>query len=53
MELDVNENKIDELELILQVLEGTSNLDFEYVKNSKGDPEYTVSGRFPIFAEKH
>ncbi|KUJ14621.1 actin-like ATPase domain-containing protein [Mollisia scopiformis] len=41
MELDVQEKRIDELELILQVLEGTSNLDFEHVKKSQGYPEYT------------
>jgi hypothetical protein len=41
LELDVRENKLDELELILQVLDGTSDLDFESVKTSKGYPEYT------------
>lgn len=41
MELDVQENRIDELELILQVLEGTCNLDFDNVKKSRGYPEYT------------
>lgn len=41
MELDVQDNKVDELELILQVLEGTCNLDFENVKKSRGYPEYT------------
>lgn len=41
MELDVQEKRIDELELILQVLEGTSNLDFDHVKKSQGYPEYT------------
>ncbi len=41
MELDVQDNKVDELELILQVLEGTCNLDFDNVKKSRGYPEYT------------
>lgn len=41
LELDVQDNKIEELELLLQVLDGTCNLNFEHVKNSKGDPEYT------------
>lgn len=41
LELDVQENKIDELELIIQVLDGTSNLDFNEVKKSRGLPEYT------------
>jgi len=41
LELDVQDNKIEELELLLQVLDGTRNLKFEYVKNSKGDPDYT------------
>jgi hypothetical protein len=41
LELDVQENRIDELELILQVLDGTNNLDFEHVKKSRGYPEYT------------
>lgn len=41
MELDVHDNKLDELELILQVLEGTSNLNFDNVKKAKGLPDYT------------
>jgi hypothetical protein len=41
LELDVQDNKIEELELLLQVLDGTRNLKFEHVKNSKGDPDYT------------
>jgi hypothetical protein len=41
MELDVQENKIDELELILQLLHGTDNLDFENVRKSRGYPAYT------------
>jgi hypothetical protein len=41
LELDVQDNKIEELELLLQVLDGTCNLKFEHVRNAKGDPEYT------------
>jgi hypothetical protein len=41
LELDVQENKIDELELLLQVLDGTKNLGFDHVKKSKGYPDYT------------
>src|SRR6266480_51644 len=42
MELDVQGSKLDELELLLQVLDGTSNLDFDRgVKAAKGNPEYT------------
>lgn len=41
LELDIQDNKLDELELILQVLDGTSNLGFDHVKASKGLPEYT------------
>jgi hypothetical protein len=41
LELDVQDNKTDELELILAVLEGMSNLNFQHVKASRGYPEYT------------
>lgn len=41
LELDVQDNKTDELELILAVLEGMNNLDFSNVKASRGYPEYT------------
>jgi hypothetical protein len=40
LELDVQDSKLDELELMLQVLDGTKNLSFENVKASKGFPEY-------------
>ncbi|KAL2073566.1 hypothetical protein VTL71DRAFT_10892 [Oculimacula yallundae] len=42
MELDVQDDKIDELELVLQVLNGTCNLDFENVKAQRGYPKYPV-----------
>ena len=36
LELDVQDNKSDELELILQALDGMHNLDFQHVKASQG-----------------
>jgi hypothetical protein len=41
LELDVQDDKLDELELILQVLDGTRDLGFDNVKRCGGDPEYT------------
>ena len=41
LELDVQDNKTDELELIIQALDGMSNLHFQHVRASKGCPEYT------------
>lgn len=41
LELDVQENKSDELDLILQVLDGIKNLHFDNVVKSKGYPAYT------------
>lgn len=41
MELDVQDNKSDELALILQVLEGMGNLDFDHVRDARGAPDYT------------
>jgi len=41
MELDAQDNKVDELELLLQMLDGTCNLDFENVRRAKGLPEFT------------
>ena len=41
LELDVQDSKIGELELILQVLEGMGNLHFDHVKAARGYPEYT------------
>lgn len=41
LELDVQDNKSDELELILQVLDGMKNLHFDHVRACKGYPEYT------------
>lgn len=41
LELDVQDNKSDELNLILQVLDGMSDLNFDHVKDSRGSPDYT------------
>jgi hypothetical protein len=41
LELDVQDNKLDELELIMQVLDGTCDLGFNNVKKSRGYPDYT------------
>ena len=41
LELDVQDNKSDELDLILQVLDGMNDLNFVHVKASKGYPDYT------------
>jgi molecular chaperone DnaK (HSP70) len=41
MELEVQDNKLDELELLLQVLDGTCDLSIENVKRCQGNPEYT------------
>lgn len=41
LELEVQDKRLDELELTLQVLEGTNNLSFEHIKKSGGDPEYS------------
>jgi len=40
LELDVQDNKSDELDLTLQTLDGVRNLDFEGVISSEGLPEY-------------
>jgi hypothetical protein len=41
LEIDVQDNKSDELRLLLQVLEGMHNFSFEYVRACKGYPDYT------------
>jgi hypothetical protein len=41
LELNVQDNKLDELELILRVLDGTKNLHFGHVRARKGYPEYS------------
>lgn len=44
LELDLLDNKSEELDLILQALDGMNNLNFEHVKAAKGYPEYTWKG---------
>jgi hypothetical protein len=41
LELDVQETRLDELNLIIQVLDGMKDLGFDHIKASKGMPEYT------------
>lgn len=41
LELGAQENKSDELDLILQLLDGTKDLHFDNVVKSKGYPAYT------------
>jgi hypothetical protein len=41
LELDVQDNKSDELDLVLAVLDGVDDLNFETVKASASDPEYS------------
>jgi hypothetical protein len=41
LELDVQDDKADELDLIIQALEGMDNLSFENVKAANGYPAYT------------
>lgn len=41
LELEAQDTRLDELDLIIQVLEGTKNLNFEHVKSAQGYPGYT------------
>ena len=41
LELEVQDTRLDELDLIIQVLAGTKNLNFEQVKHAQGYPGYT------------
>lgn len=41
LELEVQDTRLDELDLIIQVLAGTKNLNFEQVKRAQGYPGYT------------
>lgn len=51
LELDLQDNKSEELDLILQALEGMDDLNFEHVKMSKGYPSYTWKGPEDIVAD--
>ena len=44
LELDLQDNKSEELDLILQALDGMNNLTFDYVKAAKNYPAYTWKG---------
>lgn len=41
LELEAQDTRLDELDLIIQVLEGTKDLNFEHVKRAQGYPDYT------------
>lgn len=51
MELDVHDDKIDELELILQVLNGTHDLNFNEIKAQKGFLKYPVKNPEEVVAD--
>lgn len=41
LELETQDTRLDELDLIIRVLEGTKDLNFEHVKRSRNYPAYT------------
>lgn len=41
LELEAQDTRLDELDLIIRTLEGTKNLNFEHVKHAQGYPGYT------------
>lgn len=41
LELEAQDTRLEELDLIIQVLEGTKNLSLEHVKRAQGYPGYT------------
>jgi hypothetical protein len=41
LELDVHEDKLDELELIIYALDGMRDLSFDNIKNTRGGPAFT------------
>ena len=51
LELDVQDNVADELDLIIQSLDGMSNLDFDHVKQARGRPEYPAKVPADIVAD--
>ena len=44
LELEVQDTRLDELDLIIQVLAGMKNLNFEQVKHVQSNPGYTWKG---------
>ncbi|KAF2117305.1 hypothetical protein BDV96DRAFT_571885 [Lophiotrema nucula] len=51
LELDPQETRMEELDLILQVLDGMKDLKFEYIKESHGYPSYTWKGPEEIITD--
>jgi hypothetical protein len=51
LELDSQDTRLEELDLIIEILEGMKDLDFEHVKNSKGYPGYTWKSPEDIVAD--
>ncbi|ORY13860.1 hypothetical protein BCR34DRAFT_253204 [Clohesyomyces aquaticus] len=51
LELDVQDTRLDELDLILQVLEGVKDLKFDNVKRAQGLPGYTWKAPQKIVAD--
>lgn len=51
LELEVQDTRLDELDLIIAVLAGTKNLDFEQVKHAQGNPGYTWKGPEDIITD--
>jgi hypothetical protein len=43
LELDAQQSKLDELDMILHNLDGMHNLHFDYVEKSGGYPEFTAN----------
>lgn len=41
LELEVQDTRLEELDLIIQALDGMEDLGFEHIKQSKGMPAYT------------
>lgn len=41
VELDVQDTRSEELDLIIQVLDGMKGLNFDHIKENRGIPEYT------------
>lgn len=44
LELELQDTRLDELDLIIQLLAGTKNLNFEQVKLAQNNPGYTWKG---------
>lgn len=51
LELEAQEKRLDELNLILQLLEGVNNLSFNSIKHSGGDPEYSYKAPSGIITD--